>query len=105
MARTVTAREAEENVADLLASAEAGEETLILKHGQPVAKLVPATADDYVPTLEERMAAFDRLTRRIEERKKAAEELLSHAQANPGSPEPGWRFSRDEIYDDRFDRR
>ncbi|QJE73525.1 type II toxin-antitoxin system prevent-host-death family antitoxin [Aerophototrophica crusticola] len=46
MARTVTAREAEEHVADLLASAEAGEETLILKHGKPVARLVPVPAGE-----------------------------------------------------------
>lgn len=66
MARTVTAREADQHFPDLLADAEAGRETLILKHGRPVAKLVPVPREEDEPTLEERMAAFEELAADIE---------------------------------------
>ena len=38
---TVTAAEAKANLSELLRRAEAGTETLVTRHGQPVAKLVP----------------------------------------------------------------
>lgn len=38
---TVTAAEAKANLSELLRRAEAGTETIVTRHGQPVAKLVP----------------------------------------------------------------
>lgn len=40
--KTVSAREANQSFSKLLAAAEAGEEVAITKHGQVVARLVPA---------------------------------------------------------------
>jgi prevent-host-death family protein len=42
MARQVTATDAKANILRLLDDAEAGEEVEIIRHGRPVARLVPA---------------------------------------------------------------
>ena len=58
--RTVSARQANQAFSKLLADAASGEEIVITRHGQPVAKLVPL-AD--AAANEEREAAIERMIR------------------------------------------
>lgn len=78
--RTVSAREANQQFSKILDAAVEGEEIVITRHGQPVAKLVPCPAP----------ARPDR-----EERRRAAIEWLRSGPL-PG-PAPEW--TRDELYD------
>ncbi len=90
MTRVVTAREANQQFSKILAHAEKGEETVILKRGAPVAKLVPITDAD---------RAAERASRR-----QAFQELTADLQRNSFRIDPDWTFDRNGIYDERLDR-
>lgn len=85
MTRTVTAREANQHFSKLLASAEAGEETIIVKRGQAVAKLVPIHADTSAEERARRLAEFDLVLAQIDQRS-------VHAG--------GYRFQRAHAYEE-----
>lgn len=86
MARTVTTSEADQHFPDLLASAEAGEETVIVRHGKPVARLVPVSRPEDETTLAERLAAFD--------------ELAADIEKHGGHGGGNYVFRREDAYED-----
>ena len=59
--RQVQLHEEERHFAPLVAEAEAGESLTILRHGKPVAQIIPFPAHSERPTKEEHLAALDRL--------------------------------------------
>jgi prevent-host-death family protein len=81
--RTVTAREANQQFARLLAAVERGEAVTITKHGKPVATLGPVSDADRAEADAKRRAAVER-----------AIELMRE-----GLP-LGGPFTRDEMHDD-----
>jgi prevent-host-death family protein len=84
MSKTVTLRDANQNFARYVREAAGGEEFIITRRGQPVARLVPVGVRKRVPTPEQEAA-------------------LARILATKGCSPPGWRFSREEIYDERID--
>ena len=83
MTKTLTLREANQTFARCIREVEAGEEFVITRKGQPVARLIPAGGKRMLTAVQE--AALARLA--------AASWPL-----NVG------RFNRDEIYQERIDR-
>lgn len=81
--RQVQLHEAEENLAALVAEAEAGESLTILRNGKPVAQIVPVPGGPEQPDFAARAAAFKRL------------EALMEKGLNLGGVWNG----RDELYD------
>ena len=63
----IAVTEAKAQLTELVRRAEAGEEVVLTRHGQPAVKLVPAAAK---PTREERAAALDRIWKAAAKRKK-----------------------------------
>ncbi|MBV9572358.1 MAG: type II toxin-antitoxin system prevent-host-death family antitoxin [Alphaproteobacteria bacterium] len=63
----VAITQAKGQLTELVRRAEAGEEVVLTRHGQPAVKLVPAAAK---PTREERAAALDRIWKAAAKRKK-----------------------------------
>ena len=78
--KTVPAREANQAFSRLLREAAAGEEIVITRWGEPVAKLVAFNADT-----------------QVEKRKRAAERLIR--RLNKGVDLGGLRVNRDQLYD------
>jgi prevent-host-death family protein len=78
MAKTISAREANQHFSQLLGQAAAGEEFVITRRGEPVARLIPATKARWQP---DRQAAIERLIALLD------------------VPLGGDRFDRDELYD------
>ena len=62
--KTVSAREADQGFATLLAEVEAGAEVVVTKEGRPVARLVPYRPPELTP---ERKAAIEAAIRMMEE--------------------------------------
>lgn len=79
--RTVGAREANQQFSRLLREAEAGQEILITRNGEPVARLSPAKSRQ---NARARAAALRRLERLMEK----------------GLPFGGRRWTRDDFHDD-----
>ena len=79
--RTVGAREANQQFSRLLREAEAGQEILITRNGEPVARLSPAKPKQ---SAKARAAALRRL------------EILMEKGLDLG----GQRWTRDELHDD-----
>jgi prevent-host-death family protein len=80
MARTISARDANQRFSELLAHAAGGETVVITRRGKPVAQLVPY---DAATVAEDRLKAWDRLIALFER----------------GIPLGGERFERDSLYD------
>jgi prevent-host-death family protein len=78
----VTVTEAKGQLTELVRRAEAGEEVVLTRHGQPAVRLVPTTRK---PTREERAAALDRIWKAAAKRKKDGG--------------PGAARSQDYLYD------
>lgn len=83
--KTITAQEADQGFSRFLDEAEAGEEIVITRGDRPVAVLVPYRLPAMTP-----------------ERQAAVEEAIRLMQNAPAS-EVSWRFSREEIYDERVE--
>lgn len=81
--RKVTAREANQNFAKLLAEVAAGERVVITKRGQEIAEMAPVSAEPR-PTATERQARIDEFVRWLREGVEFPE---------------SFEFNRDEIYD------
>lgn len=84
----VTIREASENLPGLIERVERGEEVVITRDGVPVARLVgsfAASRREWTP-----------------EKQKALEESDAFAREPKGMVP--WRFNREELYLDRFER-
>lgn len=62
--KTISAREANQGFPELLAEVAAGEEVVITRRGQPVARLVPFRGDEMIPE-RERAAAVERMIERM----------------------------------------
>ena len=86
MSKTITLRDANQGFSRCIRAVEAGEEFVITRKGQPVARLVPI-AGKRVLTAEQE-AALERTVERMK----------------TGWPLNIGRFNRDEIYEERIDR-
>lgn len=80
----VPVSEAKGQLTDLVRRAEAGEEVVLTRHGQPVARLVPATA---------------KRKRDPETRRKAIEAIVESARGK-ATPGPSAARSQDFLYDE-----
>ncbi len=80
----VTVSDAKGQLTDLVRRAEAGEEVVLTRHGQPVARLVPATAK---PKHDP------------EERRKIIEDIVASARGK-ATPGPSAARSQDFLYDE-----
>jgi prevent-host-death family protein len=80
MSKTVTLRDANQNFAKYVRQVEAGEEIVITRRGEPVAKLSPVS-DKRVLTPDQQ-AALERTRKRLEK----------------GWDLGDWKIPRDEIY-------
>lgn len=85
--KEVALREANQNFARLIREVEAGQEVIITRRGEAVAKLVPMPAKKRVLTPEQEAAC-----RRMRER------VRRHSFTSTN-----WQMSRDELYDDVID--
>jgi prevent-host-death family protein len=81
--RSVSAREANQAFSRLLGEAESGQEIVITRRGRPVAVLTAWKPPMMTP---ERAAAWDR--------------LITMMESAPAAPGSGWRFNREELYDE-----
>ncbi|MCO6419144.1 type II toxin-antitoxin system prevent-host-death family antitoxin [Siccirubricoccus sp. KC 17139] len=80
MTETIPATEANRHFSRLLREVEQGKSFTITSHGQPVARIVPATAE-------------------AERRRRVREELMARLRAQPAM-EPGiGPWTRDELYE------
>lgn len=83
-AKSVTAREANQQFSRILRDVEAGAEVLVTRRGQPVARIVPAQPPGERQLTPEQEAALERTRQRLEN----------------GWDLGGGKFNRDELYDD-----
>lgn len=83
MEKTVSAADANRKFSELLRGVRKGRTYIVTSHGKPVAKLVPAAADD-AKAYAARAAFLDRL---------ASKKL-------PEGANPDIRWTRDELYED-----
>jgi prevent-host-death family protein len=86
MSKTISLREANQGFSRCIREVEAGEEFLITRNGQAVARLIPAGGKRVLSPEQE--AARARTLERMKE----------------GWPLDIERFNRDEIYEERIDR-
>jgi prevent-host-death family protein len=87
--RSVSAREANQQFSRILRDVEAGTEILVTRHGQPVARIVPAQPPGERQLTPEQEAALERTRRRLEK----------------GWDLGGGKSNRDELYDEILARR
>ena len=86
--RTVSAREANHGLSELLSAVEGGEEVVITRHGRPVAKIVPF-ASALSPA--ERDEAFARVLKAMRD--------MARDATNRGIKIPPGGFTRDEMHE------
>ena len=86
--KEISLREANQSFARLIREVEAGQEVVITRRGQAVAKVVPVRGRKRVLTHEQK-AAWEEIERVID--------------AYPLDLR-GWKFNRDELYDDMIEK-
>ena len=89
MTKTVSLRDANQQFAQLVREVEAGEEVIVTRRGEAVMRMVP----------------MNPVTRGLTPEQEAARDrILARGDKGYRSPE-GWKFNRDELYDEVLEER
>ena len=90
----------QERLAGVLEREVAAADGVEVKATDDDAQQLTAEVDRRRPDWAKSVQIHPRPAQTPEERQAVVEELLRHMDEHPGNPEPGWKFNREELYDE-----